>query len=380
MRPRMSGRIWIGAALLAAAVLLVALRVGGAGEAAPAAETAAVRVLGPRDVEVAARGRVESGVAVSGSLEPYRQAEVRAQLAGTVREVLAERGEPVRRGQVLALYDPAAVRSQLAGAEAALAASRAAEEAAVREREAAVALHDAGAVAERDLRQARSAAAAARAAVRAAEARLVEAREAAQRSRVTAPLAGVVSRRGVSAGEAVVPGQPLFTIVDPDTLELAARVPAHEVSAARVGRPVVFTLDAYPGRRFEGFIARVDPVADPGTRQVTAYVHLPNTDGALVAGLHATGRILGEVAEAAVTVPAAAVRGEDDAPYVLTVAGGEIRRVAVALGPRDAAGDRVAVLRGLEAGATVVIGPDEGLEPGTPVRLPRDDGAAEVRP
>jgi membrane fusion protein, multidrug efflux system len=372
----MRRKLWIGMVATALIAVAIWLRVGGAHVATPTADSSAARILGPRDVELAGFGRVETGIAISGSLDPYRVVEVRAQLPGTIERVLVDRGVPVREGEVLALHDPATVRSQLAGAEAATAAARSALLAATREEEAAEALYPEGALAERDLRQARSAAAAARAELKAAEARLVEAREAAARARVTAPIAGVVSRRAVSAGEAVSPGQPLFTVVDIDTLELAGRVPAHQIAGVAVGKRVVFSIDAYPGRRFEGYIVRVDAVADAATRQVAVYTYLPNDRGELVGGLYATGRILSEAADSVVTVSREAVRGTDNAPYVLVVEGGRVARREVVLGPRDSATGRVAVREGLAAGATVIVGPEDGLVPDTPVELRSSPAAA----
>jgi membrane fusion protein, multidrug efflux system len=368
-------QIWIGIAVLAAVTLGVALRVGSAREITPAVD-ASTRVLGLRDVEAAVYGSIEEGVAISGSLDPYRVVEVRAQLPGAIERVLVDRGMPVREGEVLALYDPATVRSQLAGAEAAVAAARSAVLAATQEETAAETLFEGGAIAERDLRQARSAAAAARAELKATEARLVESREAAARTRVTAPMAGVVSQRAVSAGEAVNPGQPLFTVVDTDTLELVARVPAHQIAGVTIGKRVVFSMDAYPGRRFEGYIARVDAVADPATRQVAVYTYLPNEGAELVGGLYATGRILSQAADSVVTVSREAVRGPAEAPYALVVEHGRVARRDVVLGPRDPATGRVAVREGLEAAATVIVGPEDGLAPGTPVELRQAPAAA----
>jgi membrane fusion protein, multidrug efflux system len=167
--------------------------------------------------------------------------------------------------------------------------------------------------------------------------------------------------------------------VDTDTLELAARVPAHQIAGVAVGNRVVFSIDAYPGRRFEGYIARVDAVADAATRQVAVYIYLPNERGELVGGLYATGRILSDAADSAVTVSHEAVRGSADAPYVLVVENGTVARLDVVLGPRDAATGRVAVREGLAAGATVIVGPEDGLVPGTPVELrPSPAAAGEV--
>jgi membrane fusion protein, multidrug efflux system len=375
----MTRKLWTGMVAAALIIVVIGLRVGSARDATPTADSSAARILGARDVELAGFGRVEAGIAISGSLDPYRVVEVRAQLPGTIERVFVDRGVPVREGQVLALHDPATVRGQLAGADAAVAAARSAVLAATHEEEAAEALYPEGALSERDLRQARSAAAAARAELKAAEARLVEAREAEARVRVTAPVAGVVSRRAVSAGEAVSPGQPLFTVVDTDTLELAARVPAHQIAGVAVGKRVVFSIDAYPGRRFEGYIARVDAVADAATRQVAVYTYLPNDRGELVGGLYATGRILSEAADSVVSVSREGVRGSADAPYVLVVENGKVGRRDVVLGPRDAVTGRVAVREGLAAGATVIVGPEGGLAPGTLVELrPSPAAAGEV--
>ena len=96
----------------------------------------------------------------------------------------------------------------------------------------------------------------------------------------------------VSEGEAVNPGQALFTVVNTDYLELAGQVPVNQAARVRAGQPVEFSLAAYPGRVFRGEVARVEPTADPATRQVGVYVRLPNRDRALVGGLFATGRIL----------------------------------------------------------------------------------------
>jgi membrane fusion protein, multidrug efflux system len=364
----MKTRQMIGIAVLALITLGIALRASSAREVTLAVDEGA-RVLGPRDVEIAAYGSIEEGVAISGSLDPYRMVEVRAQLPGTLERVLVDRGIPVREGQTLALYDAATVRSQLAGAEAGVAAAGSAVFAATQEETAAETLFEGGAIAERDLRQARSAAAAARAELKAAEARLVEAREAAARTRVTAPIPGVISRRAVSTGEAVNPGQPLFTVVDIDTLELVARVPAHQIAGVTVGKRVVFSIDAYPGRRFEGYIARVDAVADAATRQVAVYTYLPNKGGGLVGGLYATGRILSESVDSVVTVSNETVRGPAGAPYVLVVQNGTVARRDVVLGPRDPATGRVAVREGLAAGTTVIVGPEDGLAPGTPIEI-----------
>jgi membrane fusion protein, multidrug efflux system len=379
---RSNRRLWTAAATAALVALVAAASAASRRDNLPAAGSAGPRMLGLLDVAVAEPTMLEAGITIAGPLEPHRVVEVRAQLAGTIEGVFVERGQPVRQGEPLAVYDAAAVRSQLAGAEAAVAAAESAVLAAVREEEAAEALFAAGAIAERALRQARSAAAAAHAELRAAEARRVEARDAVRRARVVAPGKGVVTRRLVSAGEAVSPGQPLFTVVDVDTLELAARVPAHALADIAVGRRIIFTTDALPGRRFEGHVARIDAVADPATRQVTVYARLPNEHRELVGGLYATGRILSEAHEAVLTVPAEALRDDGGAAYVLVITDGRITRRDVVPGASDPTSGRRAVASGVSAGEVVLVGPAGDLREGSAVQLPHElvAPAVERRP
>jgi multidrug efflux pump subunit AcrA (membrane-fusion protein) len=78
-------------------------------------------------------------------------------------------------------------------------------------------------------------------------------------------------------------GAPLFTVVDPRSMRLEGSVPAADLGALRIGAPVRFTVSGYPGRTFDGTIQRINPAADPVTRQVPVVVSIPNDGGVLVA-------------------------------------------------------------------------------------------------
>jgi membrane fusion protein (multidrug efflux system) len=131
---------------------------------------------------------------------------------------------------------------------------------------------------------------------------------------------------------------------------------------------VVFALDAYPGREFRGTVSRVDPVADPATRQVGVTMQLANEDRSLIGGLFATGRVLTGTQTQVVTVPTAAVRGTGANAFVLVVDGGAVKRRPVRAGEQDVSRGVVAVLSGLQGGEQVIVSPGEVAE-GTPVRL-----------
>ena len=362
----------------AAALLLLAAACGGGegegGGAAKAAEQPRVTVLGARDVATVEMTDLAAGVALTGSLEPFRTAEVKAQVPGVVRGLAVDRGSAVGAGQVLARIEAQGIQSQAAGAASGVAAAQAQLSLARRQLESARTLYQAGAMSELDFRAAEAQYEAAQAQLAGARSTSAGAAEQAGRTAVRAPFAGQVSQRTANEGEAVNVGQTLLTVVSSQYLELRGQVPVDQANQVRQGQPAEFTLTAFPGRTFTGTVARVDPVADPGTRQVGVTLRLPNP-GELIAGMFASGRVVTGGGVQALVVPAAAVRGQGADQHVLVVAGDSVVRRAVALGARDDARGVVAVQSGLAAGERVIVSP--GVVPaGAKVRVQAEGAAA----
>ncbi len=339
-----------------------------ANEVAPAAV-----VLGAQDVAIAQVGPIGSAVVVSGPLEPSERVTVRAQVPGVLTALRVDRGSTVRRGQVLTVIEAAGIRGQAAGAQAGIAAAQANLALARQRMEAARTLREAGAMSEIDYRSAVAAFEAAEAQLAAARAQAATSGEAAARTVITSPIAGVVSNRMTENGEAVSPGDELFTVVNPSTLELEGSIAVADAARVRVGQPVEFTLDAVPNERHRGRVARIDPTADPATRQVGVYVQLPNQGWRLVGGQFARGRILTGASTTAVLVPETAVRetasGEREA---FVVSNGRAVRRIVTLGPRDDAAGLVAIMSGVQVGERVIVAPTTDIADGTPVTVSGD--------
>jgi RND family efflux transporter MFP subunit len=329
-----------------------------------------VAVLAPQDVAQATRSSISPTVVISGSLDPYKTVDVKAQVGGTITGLRAERGRPVARGERLAVIQAQGIQSQAAGARAQVAAAEAQVALAQRQLESTRKLYEAGASSEIDYRTAQAQYQSAQGQLAAARAQASGASESASHTTIAAPISGVVSARDVDEGEAVTAGAKLFTIVDPDTLELAGEIPVQSAAQVRAGQAVSFRLDAYPGQTFAGRVARVDPTADPNTRRVGASLYLPNPGRRIIGGQFVTGEVLsGAPAEDAVVVPRAAVRGGGDSSYVFVVENGKLARRAVSLGPRDVTRGLVSVLSGVREGETVIVSPSTDLVAGTPVRV-----------
>lgn len=370
---RKSSRRWTVGAVLGAT--LVAAACGSDSAAEPVAEENRAVVLGATDVVTAQSTELAGGIVLTGTLNPYRIVEVKAQVPGQISSLSVDRGDAVRSGQTLAVIEAEGIRGQAAGAAAGVAAAEANLALAQQQLESARTLHGAGAMSDIDFRAAQAGYEAARAQLAAAQAQAAGAGEQARRATVTAPISGEVSDRQVNQGEAVNVGQTLFTVVNSTTLELAGQVPVGQATRVRAGTPAEFTIDAYPGRVFRGTVSRVEPTADPSTRQVGVYLQLPNQDRSLVGGLFATGRVLAEGGQQAVVVPTAAVRGTGANTYVWVVQEGRAVRRPVTTGARDETQGVVAIASGLQAGEQVVVAPGE-FQDGAAVRVMADAAAA----
>ena len=369
----MDTKTWRTAGALALVLALPACGSDGQAAEQPKAAEAAV-TLGPENVYVVVAEEIATGPALSGSLRAEREAIVNAEIGGVVQGVFAEKGQPVRAGQVLARIDAAAIRDQVLSAQSAVRSAEQQVTTAQRNVERNQTLAAAGAVADRDVETARNTLAGAQAQLANARAQLSSAQEQLGKTTVNAPISGIVSDRPVSAGSVVQMGGPLFVIVDPGSMRLEASVPAAELGQVRIGAPVRFTVTGYPGQTFTGTVQRINPAADPVTRQVPVIVSIPNAQGTLVSGLFAEGRVQAQ-ARQGIVVPAAAVDERGVQPVVVRLNGGKAERVTVTLGVRDAETDRVEITGGVNAGDTLLVGAALGTTPGTRVTV-RAAGAA----
>lgn len=364
------------AAALLGFIAVAALSACGKGDDVSAAETAKAQtiIVGPENIAIATNGSIMTGPSISGTLEPEREAAIRSQVSGSVLQTYADQGQAVNAGTVLARIDASGIRDAYTSARAAQVSARNAADVAAHDLARNEKLLAAGAIAERDIEQSRRASIAAQAALEDANSRLATAEKAYRSTTVAAPFSGVVSERPVSAGDVVQPGTPLFTVVDPSSMRLEASVPAEQLSLIHVGVPVVFTVSGYPGREFVGHIIRINPTADPTTRQVRIYVSIPNAGRTLVGGLFANGR-MSSATKTGLVVPQDAVDLRGSAPAVTRVKGGRAERVPVQVGITDKSSETIEILAGLQAGDTLLLGTAQGITPGTAVRVSGPPGA-----
>lgn len=325
-------------------------------------------VLRPSDVATVQLTELSGGIVLTGTLNPERIVEVRAQVPGVVTRLAVDRGDAVRQGDLVAVIEAAGIRSAAASAQAQVSAAEANAALARQRLESSRLLHARGAISQIDLQTAEAGHEAATGQLAAARAQAASAGESAARATVTSPIAGEVSDREVSQGEAVSPGDVLVTVVNTTQLELAGQVPVLAAARVQRGQRVEFAVSAYPGEVFEGTVARVDPTADPATRQVGVYLRLPNPNRRIVGGVFATGRVATATGDSVMALPQGAIRTEDGGTYAWLIENNTLTKRPVVTGTRDDSSGLIEVISGLSPGDLVLAVPGT-VQEGTPVQV-----------
>jgi RND family efflux transporter MFP subunit len=363
-------RILVSSALAVGAVALLPLSLVAQEGAVPALTVTVAKATAEQWPEE---------VRATGAIEPWQEAVVSAEVGGQrLVEILAEVGDSVRAGQVLARFETATLRAE----EAELRASVQQAEAALREaeanRERALALREQRLISEQEATRQLTQADVARAQLAGAEARLATQRLRLSFTDVEAPDAGVVSARSATLGAVAQTGEELFRLIRQGRLEWRGELTAPQLARVGPGDAVLLSLPG--GERVSARVRQVAPTLRDETRLALLYADLP-VDTAARAGMYAEGTILlGETP--AVVVPSASVVIRDGRNYVFTLvdegAAARISARPVEVGRR--AGDRVEIRAGLEAGVRVVEQGAGFLNDGDLVRVvaaPRSAGSGD---
>jgi RND family efflux transporter MFP subunit len=253
------------------------------------------------ELGAAKRGDLAAHLTVVGNLIGLQTVDVAPRVQGRLISMSVEMGDPVRRGQVIAKVEDREIAEQVRQAEASMEVSKAT----IRQREADLkvaelnfdrsknlfsrqllakqALDDAesrylAALAQLDLAKAQQAQ---------NEARLQELRFNLQNTIVTSPVDGFIGRRNVDPGAMVNTNTAVASVVDISRLKLVVNVVEKDLRMVTAGDVGVVEVDAYPGEKFNGRIARVAPVLDPATRTASIEIEIPNPGHRLKPGMYA---------------------------------------------------------------------------------------------
>ncbi len=336
-------------------------------EAAPKVRPAPLVVVTKvvlRDVNAEVRAPVE--------LRPLAQAEVGSKTLGYLDAVLVERGDRVKRGQLLALVRPSDLPDQLVAARGSLLQAQASASLARSNLERVTGLAPRGVVSQQELQQAQASVATAEAQEAAAKAQVSAYATRLGETQITSPLEGVVVVRRLDPGALVGPtaAQTILTVAQTNVLRVFVTVTEREVTLVKVGQKAHVEVDALSGRSLEGTVARLAPTLDPATRTLDAEVQIDNASGDLRPGMFGRAAIVVDVHPNAPTIPATALSITNGKRYVFVLSGDKVQRREIETGVDE--GNWLEVRRGVGAGDEVVTVGIDAISDGSTVRVSRD--------
>jgi RND family efflux transporter MFP subunit len=365
-------------ARIAAAVVLVALALGGARTVisrmqngrtlqATSAESGQMYV---RTVQVAAGGSGQT-LSLPGTLQGFVQAPVAARAGGYLRRWTRDIGSRVRQGELLAEIETPELDQQLSQAIAARQQTAASLDLAKSSMLRWEALRKRDAVSQQELDERRSAYAQAQANLAAADANVERLRQLEGFKRVVAPFSGVITKRNVDIGDLIdTTGKPLFLLSQTDPLRVYVNVPQAYAQLVKRGQTATVTQTELHGRTFRGEVARTAASIDAATRTMQVEVSLRNQDGALLPGAFVQVD-LALPPSGTVMVPFNALLFRGEGVRVAAVdAKGTVHIRPVRLGRNF--GDSVEILEGLSGGERLVVNPADSLAEGDQVQVVAD--------
>lgn len=316
----------------------------------------------------------EEQIEASGELLAKHDADVSAQIAGEITEILADEGDAVSDGDVVLEIDPERRNLDLEAARARVAEAAASVAEQQREVKRVSALAGSRIAAESQLDQAKTALETARARLQVAQAELGTAQRAVRDATVRARFAGLIARRWVDRGEFVVMGQKLFQLVSLDPIEVEFHLPEADKSRVHHDDPIRVSVAPYPDEVFEAVVEMISPTIDPRTRTLRVKALIANPDGRLSPGLFARAMLGVAHREGVLMVPEEAVLQRADGSVVFRVLeGNRVERRIVRTGSiREG---WIEIREGLDPGDAVVSRGHSDLIDGS-VIVPRNpDGS-----
>ena len=335
----------------------------GKGDKKDAAAPPAKLVIAPEDFITVQSNALASGPVVTGSIQPERKADLRAEVSAVVLQVLKENGDVVRRGDVLVRMDQTSILDNLRSAEDNARNAVQSLDQAERNLQRLKTLRASGMTSLQALDDAEVRRNGAKSELSASNARAALARQQLERTIVRAPFDGVVSDRKASAGDTASIGKELLKVIDPNSMRFAGRVSADKISVVTVGQAVSFRINGYPGQEFRGKVTRVDPSANDVTRQVEVLVSFSDAAQPRVAGLYAEGTIESTSVKA-LTLPESVVVKAGDKASVWRVRNNALNQVTLQVGGRDPRTGNIEVRSGLSEGDIILRNPSSSFKEG----------------
>ena len=307
----------------------------------------------PVSIVKASLGDIVASVAFSATVESERMVKVYPQTSGLVQSVVVEEGDRVRAGQVLVQLDDDDAEIALRRSQAELRKQQADSLRTAR-------LFNQGLVSRNEYEQALYE-------VSRAHLDLEDALLTLRRTRIRAPVDGVIATRNVEIGDRVGGSSPVYDMVTLDRLVAQVHIPGRTRPNLRVGQLANITSDMLPGHEIQGVIQRISPVINPQSGTVKVTVELRDPKRLFAPGMFASVALITDQKSDALLAPKEALVYDAGQAYAFVVKADTARRVRLELGLTNAR--QVQVISGMVQDDSIIVVGHEGLRGGALVRV-----------
>ena len=340
--------------------------------AAVEVETAAATLTSP--------SQANSILNANGYVVAQQKASVASKGTGRLVYLGVEEGDKVKKGQIIARLEDTDVKAALEKTQADLMLARADHDDARLAVERQRTLYASGLTSKAELDGAEARYLRVQASIKSAEAAISGAEVAVENTRIRAPFDGTVLTKDADVGEVVAPFASsassrgaVVTIADMSSLEVEADVSESNITRVSAGQPCEIVLDAYPEKRYAGYVHKIVPTADRAKATVLTKVRFRERDARVLPEMSAKVSFLSKEIDSGqanappkLTVPEASIVTRNGRSVVFILQGETVKETAVRTG--DRLGNRMEVLEGLQQGDLVVVRPGSDLSDGTKVK------------
>ncbi|MDI9557279.1 MAG: efflux RND transporter periplasmic adaptor subunit [Pseudomonadota bacterium] len=302
-----------------------------------------------------------------GTLNPFEEVTVSAEIEGVIRSVKVEEGSQVSKGMLLAAIDDSDYSLEVKRADAVFKQAEATLENTRLEFKRKDVLYKEELVTKQQYDDVTTRLSLAEAEVERAKASLSLARLKLSKTKITSPLACVIKEKRVSAGDFVRNGTPLFIIIQPNPLKLRFTVPEKDVGRLRVNQEVMLRVDGFAEAEFKGRVNIVFPNVEEKTRTLQVEALVPNNNGLLKPGLFAKVILYTAGERNTIVVPVTALLYEGEKVRVFVTEGDRAKERVVKLGSKY--GEFMEIIEGVKTGEKVVFMGQQNLSEGAKVSI-----------
>ena len=295
-----------------------------------------------------------------GTIRAVNQSSIQAQVTATATSIHAEIGQAVTKGQVLLRLNNQDNAARLAQAQANLASTQAQANLAKNLMQRKQRLFDQGFISKLEYEQAAVDYQAQLENIKAQQANVNIAEKANRDGIILSPLSGVVTQRQVELGQTVAVGQTLFEIVDPNHLEIQAKLSSDRQAALKVGQSIEYNIQGH-AEKFTAILTRISPIADPASRQIEFFAKPNQNIASFSIGSFIQGNILASNPVSGQRIALDLIQDIQNKPYVWVIRQNKIEKVNINI-LEQRYRDNLAVVQGLQQGdfiSRIVFNPDD---------------------